>query len=191
MASSNITITTTTSNITATKHRGRNWTKEETDLFIDVITDPNDDYALILEKKALKKSSNKMFANEVANFIRKGKTMTYAKLSLEGDIGIKKLQTKYKDIKDRWRKITDAARRGSGEEGATDERWYRLINPILAEQNGDLGEIVNGPLDTSLCDDDDDETDDDVDDDILINDLVYEGPPTKTKKSGVADEAET
>ena len=82
---------------------------------------------------------------------------------------------KYKDIKDRWRKITDAARRGSGEEGATDEKWYQLINPILAEQNGDLGELMNGPHDTSLYVDDE-ETEDYEDD-------YDHGPPKKTKKS--------
>ena len=82
---------------------------------------------------------------------------------------------KYKDINDRWRKITDAARRGSGEEGATDEKWYQLINPILAEQNGDFGEVVNGPHDTSLYVDDE-ETEDYEDD-------YDHGPPKKTKKS--------
>ena len=113
-------------------------------------------------------------ANELSNFTRKGKTFSYAKLLLEGDQGIKKLQVKYKDIKDRWRKITDAARRGSGEEGATDEKWYQLINLILAEQNGDLGEIVNGPYDTSLYVDDEERED--------YEDDYDHGPPKKTKK---------
>ena len=38
-------------NNTTTK-RGRNWAKEETELFVEVITDTNDEYALILERKA-------------------------------------------------------------------------------------------------------------------------------------------
>ena len=96
-------------NITTGKH-GRNWTKEETELFVDVITDANDDYALLLEPKALKKASNKLVfeqimisfnkrlkdpdliaANELSNFTRKGKTFSFAKLLLEDDQGIKKL----------------------------------------------------------------------------------------------------
>ena len=167
-----------------TGKRGRNW-KEETELFVDA----NDEYALLLERKALKKASNELVfeqimisfnkrledfiaANELSNFTWKRKTFSYAKLLLEGDQGLKRLLGKYKD---RWRKITDAGRRGSGEEGATDEKWYQLINPILAEQNGDLEEIVNGPHDISLYVDDE-ETEDYEDD-------YDHGPPKKTKKS--------
>ena len=47
-----------------TTKRGRNWTKEETELFVKVITDTNDEYALILERKALKKASKKSVFEE-------------------------------------------------------------------------------------------------------------------------------
>ena len=51
-------------NNTTTK-RGRNWTKEETELFVEVITDTNEEDALILERKALKKASNKLVFEEI------------------------------------------------------------------------------------------------------------------------------
>ena len=81
--------------------------------------------------------------NEVNNFTRKGVVVTYAHLLYDTT----KLQSKYKDLKSKWRNITTSARRGSPEEGATGTTWYQLLNPILSETNADLFEVINNPTD--------------------------------------------
>ena len=63
-----------------TTKRGRNWTKEETELFVKVITDTNDEYALILERKALRKASKNQ---HLKNFLHSHRSLlrpTYARL---------------------------------------------------------------------------------------------------------------
>ena len=147
------------------KGKGRNWTKEETNLFVELLVEYN--FVQTLETKALKRSANLgvfqelvpffkpaveeesfVALNESANFTRKGKVIPYTPLHYDATV----FQSKYKDLKVKWRAITLAARNGSGEEGAQDEIWYKLLNPILSETNGDLSLIVNGAND--LQDDD-------------------------------------
>ena len=138
------------------KKKQRNWTKEELSAFVQVLVEYK--FVQTLEQKALKKSANiEVFKevlplfkgeiekedfialNETKNFTRKGVVVSYAPLLYDATT----LQGKYKDLKTRWRNITTSARRGSGEEGATDATWYQLLNPILSETNGDLSEIIN------------------------------------------------
>ena len=42
----------------STRKTGRNWTKDETELFITVLVEQNDNFASTLEQKALKKAAN-------------------------------------------------------------------------------------------------------------------------------------
>ena len=145
------------------KKKQRNWTKDEVDCFARVLVE----YSFVqqLEQRALKKKANlEVFEkvvpllraelqkedfreiNEMNNFTRKGAVIEYPELICEAAC----LQVKYKDLKYRWRNITTSARRGSGEEGATDATWYQLLNPIFSETNGDLSEIVNGAEDLEV-----------------------------------------
>ena len=145
------------------KKKQRNWTKDEVDCFVRVLVE----YSFVqqLEQRALKKKANlEVFEkvvpllraelqkdnfreiNEMNNFTRKGAVIEYPELICEAAC----LQVKYKDLKCRWRNITTSARRGSGEEGATDATWYQLLNPIFSETNGNLSEIVNGAEDLKV-----------------------------------------
>ena len=81
--------------------------------------------------------------NERNNFTHKGVVINYAPLQFDATT----LQTKYKDLKTRWKNITMSARRSSGEEGSMDAAWYKLLNPLLSKMNGDLSEIINDSYD--------------------------------------------
>ena len=188
----------------ATSKRGRNWTKEENELYTKVLVDPNENFVSTLEKKALKNSANaevfehimKCFNTaltgegfvtkmEAASFTKRGVVQAYEKLEFSGKEGVQKLKNKYKELKGKWRKVTDSAKRGSGEEGAIDERWYQLLNPIMSETNGDLDDIVNSARDTSFVisreiyseNEDDIYVDPYVNDDIYLSDLSGETIP--------------
>ena len=100
----------------------------------------NENFVSTLEKKALKNAANaevfehimKCFntalteegfvtKNEAASFTKRGVVQPYEKLEFSGKEGVQKLKNKYKEL-GKWRKVTDSAKKGCGEEGAIDER---------------------------------------------------------------------
>ena len=100
----------------ATSKRGRNWTKEENELYTTVLVDPNENFVSTLEKKALKNAANaevfehimKCFntalteegfvtKNEAASFTKRGVVQPYEKLEFSGKEGVQKLKNKYKE----------------------------------------------------------------------------------------------
>ena len=108
----------------------RRFTKEETMLFVDILTDPDNRFLSSLEKLALKHSFNDevfnhikrindealkqehfRMENERKNFTKKnGELIEYDKLGATIPI----LRAKLKNLKSEWRKITDRIQRGSG-----------------------------------------------------------------------------
>jgi len=177
--------------------KGRNWTKEETNLFVELLVGYN--FVQTLETKGLKRSASlsifeelmpffeaklkdeKFVAlNESTNFTRKGKVIQYPALHYDAAV----FQSKYNDLKIKWRAIILAARNGSGEEGAKDELRYTLHNPILSETDGDLSLIVNGAEDLEDEDEYDLLADDNVEKDDGNDEINKEEPSKKKLKVG-------
>ena len=63
---------------------------------------------------------------------------------------IKRLQSKYNNIKSNQRNITDRPKHGSGLSLEKLPRWYEIINQALADKNQGLDDIASGPGDTSI-----------------------------------------
>ena len=147
------------------KKKGRNWTKEEIELFARVIADPCADYINTLEKKALKKEANaEVFESVLADFQREledenfsyenerndfldknGASLPYEPLELS----VAALQFKYKKFKAKWTSMTCDARGGSGLKGTADEGWYTILNPVSSENRASLDTVASGPLELS------------------------------------------
>ena len=64
-------------------------------------------------------------------------------------IDVKKLQTKYNNIKSDWRKINDRRKNGSGKSPENEPLWFGIINPILCDANKGLEEVVSNRSETS------------------------------------------
>ena len=65
---------------------------------------------------------------------------------------MKKLQVKYNNIKQQWRKLKDKKRNGSGLAAADDPEWFKIVNPVLADTNQGFNAMCSTPGDTSLND---------------------------------------
>ena len=132
------------------KKNSRRWTQEETKLFPEILSDPDNGFAESLEKLALKKSSNnevhmhiqQEFMNVLEfdsfkeinekNFQDKnGFVSKYTEL----DAGIDKLRVKYKALKQEWSRITDRIKNGSGLSPDKEPRWCKHLNPVFCEAN--------------------------------------------------------
>ena len=161
------------------KTRGaRNWTEEETDLYESVLSNPDETYIETLEQKALKNATNtevfmdilndfNIALNEegfkeknVRNNFRKDGTETdYQPSFFSGTDGISKLKAKYKELQGKWKKTTDEAKTGSGLAGTSEEKWYELLNPALAETNTQLDDISSAKDTSYLAEEEQDEND--------------------------------
>ena len=105
------------------------WTIEKTELFSEILADPNNGFSQSLERLPLKKSFNKKVFRHIQceifkglksdgfryirelNFLDKyGDTINHKVLDSSTD----KLRLKYKSLKEDWNKLTDQIKNGSG-----------------------------------------------------------------------------
>ena len=143
------------------KKKSRNWTNEETSLFVEILTDEEYNFAECLEKRALKRFANEEVYQEILKIFNyklreegfmelnqknfgKGK---YDSLYLD----TKKLQVKYNALKKKWRDIKDRPMKGSGLAPEKHPDWYENLNAVLGDTNSNLEEVVSNPLDTSYA----------------------------------------
>ena len=101
----------------AEKKGARNWTSTETNQICSILTDPVTQSMITLERKALKKASTKVIFEEVLEELKtsfqeepfkslNGEALEKKKIS-ELQIDVKKLQIKYNNITQQWRKHRD------------------------------------------------------------------------------------
>ena len=57
------------------------------------------------------------------------------------DVKHKRLQTKYNNIKEQWRQISDSKKNGSGLAGRDDPEWFIIVNPVLSDTNGGINAV--------------------------------------------------
>lgn len=191
-----------------TKKNSRRWTQEETELFAQILSDPDNGFAESLERLALKKSSN----NEVFMYIQQefvkalkldpfkemneknfqdksGNILEHAEL----DTSIEKLRVKYKTLKQEWNKITDRIKNGSGLSPDKEPGWFKHLNQVFSEANEDII-LSSTAADTSFVrnsrreenSDDDGERSSDNEDQLSSEDEAHvdkeiEEPPQKKK----------
>ena len=140
---------------------GRNWTKDETNIFCRVLADPINNFVSTLEKRALKKASTKeVFEDILAEFKANLETEEFNETNMCNFsvrkpftpliIDIKKLQAKYNNLKSEWRKAIDRKKNGSGKSPENEPTWFNIINPILADSNKGLEDVVSNPSETSF-----------------------------------------
>ena len=139
----------------------RNWTSEETNLFCEILVNPSNNFMETLEKKALKKASTTEVFECIAQEFKSGledpgfivkneKNFKGKKLLPVINLDIKRLQSKYNNLKQKWRKLKDLKKSGSGLAGEEDPEWYKIISPILADSNKGLEELCSDPSETSF-----------------------------------------
>ena len=135
---------------------GRNWTNEETLLFVEILIDEGFNFEDCLERRALKRSANEevykatlqLFQEEMnKEEFQQRNAKNFGKEKYEPlQVDVKKLQAKYNAIKRKWLKIKDQPRKGSGLAPKSDPEWYEKIDYILGDTNA---ELVSTSLDTS------------------------------------------
>ena len=127
----------------------RRWTELEINVYADVLANPENSFAIALEKLALKKSANnevfehiqKLFQAELDKDDFKEKNSELLKNLKEPtklNTSIEKLRQKYKWLKTEWTNKTNRAKNGSGLEPDQEPRWYQVINPVFSETNKPL-----------------------------------------------------
>ena len=116
------------------------------DLFVDVLAEPENNFAFTLEKLVLKKSST----NEVFEHI----------------------QREYKWFKQELSSKTTRAKNGPGLDHDIEPHWYKVINPVFTEIHRPLN-LVSSAMDTSFVAQDfsDSSEDHDVDEEERYNRL--------------------
>ena len=115
------------------------WTDQDTDVFAEVIYDPQyrgSDYtvgwATVLERLALKKSSNVKIFEEIQEALRKEFEARKMKVK---EFTVEQLRSKYKWFKREWKYIQNKIKFGSGLSSKETEctRWYDTLNPVFTE----------------------------------------------------------
>ena len=144
----------TATNKTAT----RNWTTVETNLFCSILVDPVNSFMVTLEKRALKKTSTKDIFEQILLELKKRfkvepyktrnkEALSSRKNNAELELDVKKLQVKYNNIKQQWRKIIrDTQKQGSdlaAEPSSNNPDWFEIVNPVLASS---LDEAKRNPI---------------------------------------------
>lgn len=146
----------------------RRWTKDEVELFAQVLADPTDGFAHAIDKLALKKSANNevyehlqaefrkqlekddfVKVNEL-NFIDKktGKKIPHKKL----DISISRLRNKFKMLKSEWTNLNSRIKHGSGLAASDEPAWFKHIDPVFSETNEDFT-LTSSAQETSFVQD--------------------------------------
>ena len=123
--------------------RGTKWREVELKVFVTVLTDDRNEFALTLETLALKKSANfHIFQNikKELNARLQTENIPCSKKGKEKAIetSVVKLRTKYKWLKEQWRKFTDRAKSGSGKSAIDEPEWFTIIDPIFSETHTEL-----------------------------------------------------
>lgn len=131
----------------------RRWTNEETELFAEILADPDNGFAESLERLALKKSSNNEVFRHIQCELLKGlKNDSFREINelnfvnkngdpvshKDIDTSIDKLRVKYKSLKQEWGKLTDRIKNGSGLAPDKEPRWFKHLNPVFAEANDEI-----------------------------------------------------
>ena len=149
--------------------RARNWTDNELEEFAKVLADDENAFAVLLEKRALKKfANNEVFSqtkiafgralrdpdlkkkNEQLHFKQKDdKILEYSIL----DTREKKLRKKYANLKASWNKISDKAKNESSLSPIREPKWFHIANEIFAENNVELS-LVSSAKDKSYLNSD-------------------------------------
>ena len=120
----------------------RRWTETELDCLADVLADPENNYAISLDKLALKKSSNnEVFEHIKIDFVKEMENEDFRARNAEHfkgkppklDVSIERLRQKYKWLKTEWGKHTRRAKNGSGLEPEKEPRWYQILNPVCRD----------------------------------------------------------
>ena len=156
----------------AYKPRSRNSTDNELEEFAKVLADDENAFAVLLEKRALKKFANNVVfsqikiafgralrdpdlkkKNEQLHFKQKDdKILEYSIL----DTREKKLRKKYANLKASWNKISDKAKNESSLSPIREPKWFHIANEIFAENNVELS-LVSSAKDKSYLNSDSDE----------------------------------
>ena len=152
--------------------RSRTWTDNELEEFAKVLANDENAFAVLLEKRVLKKfANNEVFSqikiafgralrdpdlkkkNEQLHFKQKDdKILEYSIL----DTREKKLRKKYANLKASWNKISDKAKNESGLSPIREPKWFYIANEIFAENNVELS-LVSSAKDKSYLNSDSDE----------------------------------
>ena len=123
------------------KKTTRNCTAEETNLFCSILVDPVTKFMLTLEQKALKKAATEeifeAILEELETAFMEEPFKNLSKQSLKGkeslNLDIKKLQRKYNNLKQLWRKLKDKKKNGSDLTRAQDPTRFQILNPVLSD----------------------------------------------------------
>ena len=120
------------------KKKSRQWTDTELKYFASVLADEGNDFALQLDTLALKKSANEaVFRDIKADFEARLSEQDFKeendkeiennpkRFELPLELTTEKLRVKFKLMKDRWKKITDRVRVGSGKAPVQEPAWYK------------------------------------------------------------------
>ena len=141
------------------KVKSRNWTNEETCLFVEILVDAEYSFAACIEKRSPKRSANeevyedilKIFNSKLreAHFVEVNKN-NFGKSPYEHlQIDTKKLQIKYNFLKKKWREIKDRPRLGLGLAPQELPAWYSDLDLVLGDTNTGLEDVVSEPAETS------------------------------------------
>ena len=165
------------------KVKSRNWTNEETCLFVDILVEAEYSFAACIEKRSHKRSANeevyqdilKIFNSKLreAHFVEVNKK-NFGKSSYEHlQIDTKKLHIKYNFLKKKWREIKDRPRLGSGLAPQEFPAWYSDLDLVLGDTNTGLEDVVSDPAETSYAqnilenENENESTDDELDKEVL------------------------
>ena len=165
------------------KVKSRNWTNEETCLFVEILVDAEYSFAACIEKRSLKRSANeevykdilKIFNSKLreTHFVEVNKKK-FGKSSYQHlQIDTKKLQIKYNFLKKKWREIKDRPRLGSGLAPQELPAWYSDLDLVLCDTSTGLEDVVSDPAETSYGqnvlenENENESTDDELDKEVL------------------------
>ena len=137
----------------------RRWTECELEIFADVLAEPENCFAVTLEKLALKKSSNNEVFDHIQNaFVSEMAKEEFQLRNIEHfkdkritklDTCIEKLRIRYKWLKSEWSAKTTRAKNGSGFDPDDEPNWYKILNPVFTETHQPLN-LVSSAADTSF-----------------------------------------
>ena len=180
----------------------RRWTDLELSVYADVLADPENSFAVSLEKLALKKSANnEVFEHIQKHFIaemekedtkeRNSELLKDIKGTTKLDFSIEKLRQKYKWLKTEWNNKTLRVKNGSGLEPQQEARWYQIINPVFSETHKPI-ELASSSKDVSFSTSSSDEEscgkgskDEEIVDVVGVDDAENEEPKVKKLKTVV------
>ena len=123
--------------------RGTKWREVELKVFVTVLTDDRNEFALTLETLALKKSANFHIFQNIKKELNARLQTENIECSKKGkekaiETSVVKLRAKYKWLKEQWRKFTDRTKSGSGKSAIDEPEWFTIIDPIFSETHTEL-----------------------------------------------------